>query len=66
MGTNDDHVSRLLAESGKTVYVVGQMWARAEKALEERCAGKLIIHWIPFEEWTTTSQHMTDSHRPLI
>jgi glycosyltransferase involved in cell wall biosynthesis len=51
IGTYVDHLSRLLAESGETVHVVGQMWTGAEKALEERCAGRLIIHRIPFEDW---------------
>jgi hypothetical protein len=29
IGAYDDQVSRLLAENGKTVYVVGQMGARS-------------------------------------
>jgi len=51
IGTYVDHISRLLAESGETVHVIGQMWAGAEEAREERVAGRLIIHRIPFEDW---------------
>lgn len=53
-----DHFSRLLAEHGETVHVIGQLWPGAEKTLEERCAGKLIIHRIPFEYWTAVGQRM--------
>lgn len=33
IGTYDDHISRLLAKSGKTIYIVGQMGPGAEKDL---------------------------------
>ena len=33
IGTYDDHISRLLAKSGKTIYIVGQMEPGAEKDL---------------------------------
>ena len=51
IGTYVDHVSRLLAESGETVHVIGQLWREAEATIEEQCAGKLIIHRIPFDDW---------------
>jgi len=53
IGTYVDHISRLLAESGETVHVIGQLWEGAEKETEEACNGNLIIHRIPFEDWTT-------------
>ena len=53
IGTYVDHVSRLLAESGETVHVIGQLWRNAEATIEKQCAGKLIIHRIPFEDWST-------------
>lgn len=31
IGAYDDHVSRLLAENGKTVYVVGQIGTRSRE-----------------------------------
>jgi glycosyltransferase involved in cell wall biosynthesis len=35
------------------VHVVGQLWEGAEKEVEEKCAGRLIIHRVPFEDWTS-------------
>lgn len=49
IGTYVFHISRLLAESGETVFVVSQLWSGAKKEVEEKCDGKLIIHRIPFE-----------------
>ena len=45
------HISRLLAESGENVHVIGQLWEGAEKPVEEHCRGKLVVHRIPFEDW---------------
>jgi glycogen(starch) synthase len=53
IGTYAFHISRLLAEAGETVHVVGQMWDRAELRLEERCRGRLIIHRVPFDDWAS-------------
>ncbi len=52
IGTYVQHISRLLAESGETVHVIGQLWEGAEKKVEEMHHGRLIIHRIPFEDWT--------------
>jgi len=46
-------MSRLLAQSGETVHVIGQMWDEAEKSVEEQYGGKLILHRVPFEDWKT-------------
>jgi hypothetical protein len=48
IGTCIYHVFRLLAHSGKEVYVVGHLGTGAEKALEELCANKRIIHRTPY------------------
>lgn len=45
-------ISHLLAESGETVHVISQVWEGAEKTIQEECNGRLIIHRIPFEDWT--------------
>ena len=52
IGRYVENISRLLAESGETVHVIGQLWEGAEKEVEERCSGRLIIHRIPFQDWT--------------
>lgn len=53
IGTYVAHISRLLAESGETVHVIGQLWEGAEKETEEHCHGRLIIHRVHFEDWPT-------------
>ena len=53
IGTYTHQISRLLAESGETVHVIGQLWEGAEKPIEELCDGKLVIHRVPFEDWTS-------------
>ena len=53
IGTYAVHISRLLAESGETVHVIGQLWEGAEKPIEEKHHGRLIIHRLPFEDWTS-------------
>jgi glycogen(starch) synthase len=50
IGTYVLHISRLLAEAGETVHVIGQRWDGAPKAVEEACAGRLIIHRVSLEE----------------
>lgn len=53
IGTYVLHISRLLAESGETVHVISQLWEGAEKKIEEKLHGRLIIHRIPFEDWVS-------------
>src|SRR6266545_3132147 len=53
IGTYVVHISRLLAESGETVHVIGQQWEGAEQEIEEKYNGRLILHRIPFEDWTS-------------
>ena len=52
IGTYAFLFSRLLAEFGETVHVISQSWEGAEKTIQEECNGRLIIHRIPFEDWT--------------
>jgi glycosyltransferase involved in cell wall biosynthesis len=60
------HISRLLAQSGETVHVIGQLWEGAEKKVEEKCGGRLIIHRIPFEKrqsiWGRKPSPLMDCH----
>jgi glycogen synthase len=51
IGTYAATISRLLAECGETVHVIGQLWDGIENAVEEHCHGKLIIHRVPYENW---------------
>lgn len=53
IGTYVTHISRLLAESGETVHVIGTLWEGAKKKVDERCHGRLIIHRVYFEGWPT-------------
>jgi len=53
IGTYVLHLSRLLAESGETVHVIGQLWAGAEKEVEEKYDGRLIVHRVPLDDWTS-------------
>ena len=43
IGTYVLHLSRLLAEVGDTVHVIGQFWAGAEKPLVENFNGRLVV-----------------------
>ncbi len=43
-------ISRLLAEAGETVHLIGGLWGGATKKLEESCGGRLIIHRVPVDE----------------
>jgi glycogen(starch) synthase len=52
IGTYAFLISHLLAELGETVHVISQAWEGAEKTIQEECNGQLIIHRIPFEDWT--------------
>jgi glycogen(starch) synthase len=53
IGTYAFHISRLLAESGETVHVIGRLWEGAEREVEEQYGGRLIIHRIPLDDWTS-------------
>jgi glycogen synthase len=52
IGTYAFLISHLLAELGETVHVISQTWEGAENTIREECNGRLIIHRIPFEDWT--------------
>ena len=41
--------SRLLAERGETVHVIGQLWEKSTDRIERECEGRLIIHRVPYE-----------------
>jgi hypothetical protein len=51
IGTYVFHISRLLADSGETVHVIGQLWEGAEKKVEEDLGGRLVIHRVPYKDW---------------
>lgn len=51
IGTYVLHISRLLAESGENVHVIGQLWEGATKTIEEKCNGRLIIHRVAIDDW---------------
>lgn len=53
IGTYSFYISRLLAENGETVHVIGQLWKGAEREIEEKCNGRLIIHRVPLDDWKT-------------
>jgi glycogen(starch) synthase len=51
IGTYVEHIAGLLAGAGETVHVIGQLWAGADRPVEERHDGRLVIHRLPFEDW---------------
>jgi len=53
IGTYVSLMARLLAQSGETVHVIGQLWAGATKEIEESLGGHLIVHRIPYLDWTS-------------
>src|SRR5437016_14504407 len=53
IGTYVDNISRLLAGHGETVHVISQIWQGAEKQIEKKVSGRLIVHRLPFEDWTS-------------
>jgi len=53
IGTYAVNMSRLLAEHGETVHVISQRCEQAERACEELCGGRLIVHRVPFDDWTS-------------
>jgi glycosyltransferase involved in cell wall biosynthesis len=44
IGAYVHHISKLLAEAGETVHVIGPLWEGAPKPTEEACSGRLVIH----------------------
>ncbi|MEO2032400.1 MAG: glycosyltransferase family 4 protein [Planctomycetaceae bacterium] len=52
IGTYAVNMSRLLAEHGETVHVISQRCEQAERACEEMCGGRLIVHRVAFDDWT--------------
>jgi glycogen synthase len=53
------HISRLLAEAGETVHLIGILWGSGAKTFEESCEGRLIIHRVPL--WEIISGTRTES-----
>lgn len=72
IGTYVFHISRLLAECGETVHIIGQLWHGARKACEEMFDGRLIIHRVPFSEesllmgWKLNSSIKSSEERGLF
>jgi len=52
IGTYALNLSRLFADHGETLHVVTQACEGADLAREETCNGKLIVHRVPFDDWT--------------
>jgi len=44
IGTYVRTITELLAETGETVHVIGQRWEGADRAVEVRGGGRLVIH----------------------
>ena len=61
VGTYVHNISQLLAQSGETVHIIGQLWEGAEEKVEEKCHGRLIIHRVHFEDWKLSSGRILDS-----
>ena len=53
IGTYALHFARLLAEHGETIHVIGPAWKGAEGPVEESLGGRLIVHRVPFRDWTS-------------
>jgi len=52
IGTYALNASRLFADHGETLHVVTQSCEGEDRAREETCNGKLIVHRVPFDDWT--------------
>ncbi|OQZ02335.1 MAG: hypothetical protein B6D35_01430 [Candidatus Brocadia sp. UTAMX2] len=63
IGTYVTHISKLLAESGETVHVIGQLWKGAERRIEEKCHGRLIIHRVRLDGGKSFSGRKLSSAR---
>lgn len=53
-------LSRLLAQAGETVHVIGTLWEGAPRETEEQCSGRLIVHRVPLDEALTASRRRRD------
>jgi len=49
IATYVDQLSRLLADRGETVHVIGQLWPGAPRERESRMGGRLIVHRVPLD-----------------
>jgi glycogen synthase len=49
IATYVDHLSRLLADHGETVHVIGQLWPGAPRERESQMGGRLIVHRVPLD-----------------
>lgn len=50
IGTYVQHITRLLAEHGETVHVIGERWEGAPRRTEYQCDGRVVIHRISSED----------------
>jgi len=73
IGTYVDHMSRLLAQRGETVHVIGQLCPAAQSPREVHCDGRLTVHRVPLDnplELPTvdraTDQAILDSFRESV
>lgn len=57
------NISRLLAEAGETVHVIGRRWAGAPDPLIESHDGKLIVHRVPIDEVIPGTSEASDPDR---
>jgi glycogen synthase len=53
IGVYCEGFSQLLAEHGETVHVISQLCEGAERSLEKSCEGRLVIHRLPYDDWTS-------------
>jgi glycosyltransferase involved in cell wall biosynthesis len=49
IGSYTERIATLLAERDEVVHVVSQLWKGADRPLERRCDGRLLIHRVPCE-----------------
>ncbi|MEJ2247325.1 MAG: glycosyltransferase [Acidobacteriota bacterium] len=63
IGTYVMHISRLLAEAGETVPLIGMLWGSGTKKLEVSHEGRLIIHRVSLDEVIPDTR--TESYPPL-
>lgn len=66
IGTYALHMSRLLAERGEQVHVIGAKWKGAERAVEELDRGRLVVHRVPFRDWRKRNAMHRDIDSPVI
>lgn len=66
IGTYVRKLSRLLAEDGETVHVIGQRWQGAPARREEFCDGRLIVHRVQLEPGGSDSESGDPESRALF